>query len=191
MTQAILIPEIGVLSPKQIIFRGSDYSPDPNNVIAKDTPTPFDFTMNGVADGDAWQSAKADIGSLRATLYAVKVCLEFFSAPSANSAVHFFWSPSETVTAAVGNDGGVSGADEAYTGYSTDHEEAVRHLIVLGTMVPVTSIAVQCITVGFFQPSSRYGSLIVFNESGVTLAVDDGIETAVVFNPVTQQGQDT
>lgn len=191
MTSALLNVEIGVLAPKQIIFNGSGYSPATNNVIEKSTPTTSDLTISGVTDTSAQQSVKVDLGSLRASEYALKAVIEFFAAPTAGDLIHFFWSSSESATAAVGNDGGTSGADAAYSGYSSDLEESVRHLVWIGSMAVTPSIAVQGATVGTFRPPSRYGSLVIWNKSGETLAATDGVESAIVLNPILMQGQNT
>ena len=193
MTQALLIPEIegtGVTGIKQILFRGGDYSPSTNNVIEKGTATTSTITISGLVDAAARQSVKVDLGALRATKYAVKVAIEWHAAADADSSVSFFWSPSESATAAVGNDGGASGADAAYTGHG-DLGDSLRNLVFLGTLTPTTALAVHKATIGEFQPTSRYGSLVILNESGETLAGTDGIETAVAFNPVILQGQAT
>ena len=190
MTQAILIPEIGVVGPKQILFKGSDYAPGTNNVIAFDTPTSVDLTLSGLTNTSARQSVKFDLSALRAETYVVKVMIEWFAAPNGDP-VHFFWSSSEVVTAGVGNDGNTNGTDSAYTGYNTDILESVTHLFHIGSWAPTANVAVQGAEVGRFQPGSRFGSLVVWNESGATIAATDGIETGIVFNPIVRQGQDT
>jgi len=72
----------------------TDYS-DTNSGISRTDQ----IDLTSLADGDARQGAKKDLGATRATSYAVMVCLEFDVAPTAGEPVQILWSSSTSGTA--------------------------------------------------------------------------------------------
>lgn len=189
MTSALL--HAALSAPAQILFSGSGYSPATNNVIERGSATAVTLTISGVADAAARQSAKADLGATWATRYAVKAAIEFHTAPTAGEVVQFFWSNSDSATAAVGNEGNATGSDAAYAGYDANLADSIRNLVYIGALPVVNDIVVHIMTVGYLDATNRHGSLIIVNESGQTLAGTDGIESAVALTPIIMQGQDT
>lgn len=170
---------------QSFLFRDStDYSPSANSVITEGTPTAVQIDCTSLADGSARQSAKCDLGANRAPGYFVRAAIEFAATPSAGEYVEFWWSPSSSATAAVGNSGGASGSDAAYTGYNSDGGVAKEQLVFVGRMIVTAedTATVQIAEVGYLRPPARYGSLVLFNESGAALH-SDMAEFAVVFQP--------
>lgn len=161
--------------------------------------TDFSPTLNGftrtvqldltsIANGAARESTKADLGALRARLYAVRVGIEYDVAPVAGTTSEFYWSSSFSVTAAVGNDGDVSGADSAFNAGSED--EFKKQLIFLGSLINTNDLAtvVQYQTVGYFTPPHRFGQIIVVNESGQAYE-GDAVEMFVALVPILDEVQ--
>lgn len=170
------------------IWANSDYSPDTNDSLGTYSAT-YDIDLDGdnVTAGTARQSIKADLGNPRAALYAVTAAIELASDPAANGSIDFYWSYSESATAAVGNAGHATGADGAYAataGYTL--AELLRHLQFIGSMpaaVQEDGDGVQLAHVGIFMPLARYGSLIVYNNTSVAFH-SDAAEMAVRFMPL-------
>lgn len=155
-----------------------------NNSLIIGTPTDVQIDLTGVAaSGGARQSAKSgDLGdTTRGTYFRVDACLEFETAPSDGDLVDFYWAGSPSSTAAVGNGGGVSGADAAYT----DTDGTLAQLTKIGSLVCRNNVI--CIGfVGIFVPEHRYGSLVIVNNADQALrssatAMD---ETHITLTPI-------
>jgi hypothetical protein len=110
----------------------------------------------------------------------VRATFEFDVAPTAGRKIMLYMSYSESATAGTGNDAGASGADAAYTGYSSNAAEAIRQAHHIGTFICTPQIATtpQRQAVGAFVPRARYGSLIVHNDTDQALE-GDAVEMAV------------
>lgn len=143
--------------------------------------------LGALANGDLRQSAKFDLGANRAPYYAVFAAIEWHSAPSADQLVNFAIGFSNSGTAANGNPAGLSGSDAAYVGYgaaAADGREAFKQLDTVGSVVTTADAAIQVAQVGGFVAKDRYGMMVVWNASGVTIANTDAIETAVIIVPL-------
>jgi len=152
--------------------------------------------LASLADGAARQGAKADLTAARAAAYAVKVCIEFDVAPTAGYKVEFRWSSSYSGTAATGNDGGasVTGADAAWVpgaGAEADIDEFKRQLTFIGVL-PATADAATTYQVATinpcFCPPTRYGQIVVKNDSGQALEGDD-VEMFIALIPIIDEVQ--
>ena len=141
--------------------------------------------LTSLADSAYRQSAKADLGAVRAPAYKVRAAFEFDAAPTDGDVVSLYWAPSHQSAVASGNPGNVSGVDSAYTGYSSNADSAVKQLDFIGNFICTVQIAttVQVAEVGILVPSERYGCLVVRNESGQAFE-GDAVESHVVFDPV-------
>src|SRR3972149_4681794 len=116
-------------TPKQICFRDvTDFGPAAANDLRVGTPTLVQLDMTSVADAAYRQSTKVDLGAVRAPAYAVRAALEFAAGVVAGEIMDFWWAPSGSATAGTANAGGGSGADGAYTGYSSNPAAAAREL---------------------------------------------------------------
>lgn len=180
-------------TPKQISFadHAGDFSPA--NSLEFGTPTDCQLSMASVATGAARQSAKVDLGAVRALLYAVRASFEFAATPTAGHVVSLYWNNSSNSTAANGNMGNASGSDAAYAGYSSNLAATLPQLQFIGDFVMTAQATgtIQYGSVGTFMPRERYGSLIVVNHlagSGAAFHSDD-VECNVVFDPIVPQGQ--
>lgn len=149
--------------------------------------------LTSLADGAARQGVKADFGEKRSAAYAVRVCFEPTSAPTAGNKMEVYLSTSYSGTAGTGNDGdGVTGADAAWApqgGAEADIDEVKRHLLFVGVF-PLSADAdpqAGIINPAFAMPT-RYGSLIVKNDSGVAM-INDAVEMFVAFIPITDEVQ--
>lgn len=168
--------------------------------IADGTPVVFadttdfdntDFTrthqidLSSLATTKARQSAKADLGATRANRYAVKVSVAMAVAAANGTTIEYYWSASPSGTAATANDGGASGADEAY--HDGKETEYAGQLLLLG-MLPLSNDAgtgVQKMTIGIFTPPQRYGSVVVVNKTAQAL-VADVADVYVALIPITE-----
>ena len=179
-------------TPKQICFRDvTDFGPAAANDLRVGTPTLVQLDMTSVADAAYRQSTKVDLGAVRAPAYAVRAALEFAAGVVAGEIMDFWWAPSGSATAGTANAGGVSGADGAYTGYSSNAAASVRQLehIGVGVVTAQATTTVQIIEViGRLYPSERYGSLVILNDSGAAMH-SAMAETHIVFDPIFEQVQ--
>lgn len=193
MVAKILITEMDD-APPQICFANfaGDFNPTAANDLRKGTDTPAELVLLNLADAAAAQSAKVDLGANRAEEYAVRACIEMqVAAATAGEIVEFYWSPSSSATAGIGNAGGCSGAAAAYSGYSADLADSVKQLQFIGAMT-MTDDAVDSIQigeVGILRSRERYGSLVVKNECGQTICDTDDIEAHVVLDPIVPESQ--
>lgn len=172
-----------------IVFADSVYSPGANTSLGTRTD---DIEAAALAAAAACQSVKKDLGATRAMLYDVRTTFEIASDPAAGGSVDFYWSPSHSATAAVGNPGLCSGAAAAYAatgGYTL--AELLTHLHFIGSApVAVQNDAdgVQIAHVGAFSPTARYGCLVVVNSCSVAFH-SDSVEFAVLFEPIIAEVQ--
>jgi len=126
------------------------------------------ITMTSVANGAARQSAKIDFGASRAREYLLIAEIEMAATPTAGNAIEFYMGWSNDSDAGDDNPAGLSGADAAYTGQSSNLDASVKQLSYLGDAV-VSALAtstVQRITVAKVEAPMRYGSLVVYNKAG-------------------------
>lgn len=179
-------------TPAQICFRDStDFTaPAAASDLRIGSPTLVQFDMTSVANNGYRQSDKADLGSKYAVAYKVRAALEFAATPTAGNVCEFYWAPSGTITASNDNAGGVSGADSAYTGYSSNGDASVKQLDFIGNFVCTAQATgtVQIAEVGILCPSHRYGTLVVKNASGASMH-SDMAEMNVVFDPIVDEAQ--
>lgn len=176
----------------QILFanHGGDYvGGTGNNTLQIAGATEVQINVTSLAVGAARQAVKIDLGEFRADFYSVMMSLEMAEDPAANKLVELHWSPSPVAESspAVGNAGGCSGADDAYSGYAASTlAEALFDLDFIGSLnlaVMNDSDGVpQLGKVGAFSPTERYGSLVVFNGADVAFH-NDTVEFAVSFIP--------
>lgn len=167
-----------------------DFGPAAGTSLEVGTPTDVELALSGVANGAARASAKFDFGATRAARFKCTAALEFFSAPTVGKTVDFYLSESPQSTAANANTGKTSGSDAAYTGDGGGTvAESVPQMLFIGSFVCTDLIGVQVAEVGVFEPGHRYGVLVVVNNSGVTLAATDDVETHVVIEPVKDEIQ--
>ena len=185
-TNQILVKDAASATPKQISFAThATYSPGTNNVIEVGTPTEIEMSLLNLADTAAVQSTKADLGVVRAARYEVTACIEFqVAAPTTGTLIEFYWAASGQSGAAVGNPGYATGADGAYTGTPGTLAEGIAQLAFIGALVVSADLEFQIADIGVFSPTHRYGSLIVKNETGQTIADTDIVESAVVLTPI-------
>lgn len=175
------------------IVQGIDCMALPDSILVKNGTTKTfkssggdsAITLASVANNAARQSVKLDLGANRAEWYAVKANFEIAATPTAGNTIDLYWAPSSSDTAGTDNPGNVSGADAAYTGYSSNLDASVKQLQYIGSFVCTAqaTATVQKGHVGTFSPANRYGSLVVYNKSGAALhSADTNIE--VVFTPL-------
>lgn len=154
-----------------------------NNIILG-TPTPTEVQMNFsvIADAAAWQSAKTgslvDTGSAWPEEWVLGACMEGTATPTAGKTYDFYWNPSANATAGNGNSGGCSGTDAAYTA------AAQSQLIYIGSMICRANVINIDANIGTLRLSELYGSLVMFNNSGVAMVADaDADQCYAVLTP--------
>lgn len=152
------------------------------------TPTDVVLTLSGVADGAGRQSTQVDLGATRSSVYEVLGCVDFTGeTPTANKTVDYYWLPSTSGTTANGNVAGNSGADADAPGGAVPGALTVEEFAAMGqyigSLILSNDASVQNGHVGAFMPSSRYGQLLVVNNSGDAFEADD-VEMHQVFNPI-------
>ena len=152
-----------------------------NNSKILGSPTDVQMDMTGVAAAAGRQSAKtADLGAAWSKEWYVEACIEFETAPAAGGTVDFYWSSSPSGTAAVGNDGGATGLDAAYTEGSGEEDQ----LLLIGVL-PLINNVINIGRIGMFIPPHRFGQMIIINNGSTALrstatAMD---ETHIVMTP--------
>lgn len=173
----------------QIVF--ADHADDfgPANDPQRGTPTEVQLSLASVANGAARQSAKVDLaidedGNFPPA-FRVWAGFELAATPSAGNQITLHWAESPSATAGTANPGGISGADAAYAGYSSNLASSLTQLNLIGPFnctVQATG-TVQMALVGTLVPKMRYGSLVVYNQSGAAFHSDD-VECWVLFEPI-------
>lgn len=192
MASEILIQDVAGSSLNPIVF-GANASLDPaddgtnlTDDIGTDT-VDVECGLSAVADGAAVQSAKADLGATRALYYNVMASIDWTGeTPTDGDVVEFYWAPSTSGTAGNGNVAGNSGADAACPDGALNNitlAEFVKLCVFIGVLPAHADGGVQTGFVGTFSPPTRYGQLIVKNESGAAFEADE-VESHVVFMPV-------
>lgn len=143
------------------------------------------LSLASVANGSARQSAKLDLGATYASQWRVSAAFELGATPTAGATIDLYWAPSESATAGTDNPGNVSGTDAAYTGYSSNLTAAIRQLVFLGSFICTAQATstVQYGEVAVFTPTSRYGSLVVVNNSGAAFH-STNTNQCVTFTPI-------
>ena len=195
MANKILLTEMDG-TPTQIVFadHATDFNPTAANDLRKTTDASqeldvqLDLTSLGAAA--ARQSAKFDFGEPRAERYHIRAVLEYAAGIDAGETVRLFLAPSHHATAANANPGNVSGADAAYTGYSSNLADALQHLMPIGTirLTAQATATVQVVDVDDFTPPERYGSLVVVNDADDAMH-NDAVEMHIVFDPIVAELQ--
>jgi len=181
-------------TPAQICFAdfAGDFGPTAANDLrhATATDTQVQMAMTGLANGSYYQSAKVDLGEVRAPAYKARAAFEIAATPTAGNVIQAWWAPSASATAGTGNAGGVSGSAGAYTGYSSNAAASIVQLDFIGNFrcTAQATGTVQVGELGILVPSERYGSLVILNSSGAAFHSDD-VEINIVFDPVYQEGQ--
>ena len=171
-----------------LIFASTAYAGGTNTVlIAGADPETDIITVVSLAIDGARQSAKADLGASHAALYSVDMTVEMALDVTAGGSIDLYWSQSHDATIAIGNMGGTSGADAAYTGYSTmTMDEGLRQMDFIGSLqlgVNNDLDGVQIGHVGIFSPVQRWGCLVVHNNSDQATH-SDSVEFAVRLTPI-------
>ena len=188
----ILVQDVAGSSLNPIVF-GANASLDPaddatnlTDDIGTDT-VDVECGLSGVADTAGVQSAKADLGATRARYYNVMASIDWTGeTPTDGDVVEFYWAPSTDSTAANGNVAGNSGGDAACPDGALNSitlAEFVKLCVFIGTLPAHADGGVQTGYVGRFSPPTRYGQLIVKNESGDAFEADE-VESHIVFMPL-------
>ncbi len=176
--------EVLIKTGTQIVVANSTYSPTAARSLGTITD---DIDCAGLTTGQAREGVKIDLGATRAPSYSVMVATELETDPAAGGSIDLYWSKSHSATANVGNAGGATGADADFSGYDTlTLAEALVQMDVIGSLlcgVNNDADGVQIGSAGVWTPSSRYGVLIVHNNTSITLFADS-VEMAVAFNPI-------
>lgn len=178
-------------TPEQICFadHAGDFSPTAANDLRSNTPTTCQMALASLTDGSYYQSAEFDLGVNFAPAYAVRCAVEIGATPTAGNLITL-WGASWPETGA-GEPGGLSGTAGAYTGYSSNAADSVRHLQLIGPVIctaqATTTVQVAEVA-GMFWPRARYGALVLLNGSGATLHTDD-VETHIVLDPIVAEVQ--
>jgi hypothetical protein len=151
------------------------------------TPTDVALTLASLATNTGRQSAKVDLGASRAASYEVLGCVDFTDeTPTQGYRVDYYWMPSTSGTAGtgnvVGNSGGDAAAPDGAVGSAT-LTDMIAMSTRIGSLIIHDGAAVQNGVVGVFSPSSRYGQLLLVNNSGDIFEADD-VEMHQVFNPI-------
>lgn len=194
MANKVLIQEMDG-TPRQICFAdfAGDFNPDIANDLRHPSAVDTECQLNlaTLADAAAMQSSKVDLGVNRAEAYKCRAAIEWAATPTSGEQLELHWAPSQSPTAANANAGGVSGVAGVYAGTGADTmAAAVKQLDFIGVSTCTDDItgAVQITEVGVFSPSSRYGSLVVRNESGAAIHADD-VQCHCVMDPVVVEVQ--
>lgn len=170
---------------------GGDFAPASGTSLEVGTPTDVQLALSGVTAGAARNSTKFDFGATMARQYSVIAAIEFFSAPTVGGTVDIYLSPSPQSTAANGNAGLADGSDGAYTGDGGGTvSETVPQLQHIASLVVTDLVGVQIMAAPrMFTPTQRYGQLVVVNNTSVTLAATDDVETHIVITPIKDEVQ--
>ena len=172
-----------------LLFVTGSFSPvDPATDWTIGTPIDVVLTLSALADGGGRQSDKVDLGESRASSYELLGCVDFTgeAAHVSGEVIQYYWLPSTSDTQANGNVAGNSGADAAAPGGalgSITLAEFIQQAQFIGNFIIHDGGVVQNGFVGTLVPTSRFGQLLVVNESGDAFEADD-VEMHQVLNPI-------
>tara|TARA_R100000808_G_scaffold19404_1_gene42112 strand:+ start:11 stop:571 length:561 start_codon:yes stop_codon:yes gene_type:complete len=165
-----------------VLSDATDYNPAAANSLGTRTDQ---IDLTSLAAGTARQSDKFDFGTEWDIQYSLSAAIEWASSPVDGESVDFYIAFSPDATAANANPGNVSGADSAYTGYSSDLDDSLAQLKYLGAMSAVANTSVQIQTqIVTFVPTARYATLVVVNSSDADNFASDAIEMSVSLTPI-------
>jgi len=186
--------ELRIKEGTQIRFfvTGSFSPADDGTNWTEGTPTDVALTLSGLADAAGRQSLKVDLGATRPPTLALLGCVDFTGeTPTANTTVDYYWAPSTSSTQANGNVAGNSGADAACPDGALGTitlAEFLELCIPIGSLAVHDGASVQNGFVGWLSSPTRYGQLIVVNNSGDAFEADD-VEMHQVLTPNIPEGQ--
>ncbi len=189
-TNQVLIKEASASAVAQISFAThGNYAPAAANTIELGSPTTtlveLEMALLNLGDNAARQSAKADLGVVRAARYLVTVCIEYqLASPTTGTPVRLYWGASGQSTPLNGNPGYLTGSDAVYDGGPATLEEGLFQLQPIGVLIVSADQEFQIADVGIFSPTHRYGSLVVVNRTGVVICDTDSNDSAVVLTPI-------
>ncbi len=181
------MPNVTVEDGTQIQFNitGSFSPADAGTNWTIGSRTNVAITQAALADTAARQSAKFGFPANRAKEYTCFAAADFTGeAPTTNEHIDYYFAPSSSVTTGTGNVAGNSGADAACPDGALGTitlAEFLDQCQFIGSLIIHDGAVVQNGYVGRFSPVSRYGQVIVVNESGDVLEADD-VENHVVFS---------
>lgn len=168
-----------------IVIADSTYSPGTNTTLGTRTD---DIDCAGLTTGQARMSVKINLGDPHAKEYSVDMTTETEDDGVAGDRVDLYWAESHSATAAVGNMGGVSGADADYTGYAgLTLAESLRHLKKIGSFPLGIQNDIDGVLIGFvgvLRPVQRYGVLVYHWNTASVAAHVNSIEMAVRLTPI-------
>lgn len=186
--------EILIKDGTQIRFANGSYSAaDPATDHTIGTPTDVTLTLAGLASAAGRQSNKVDLGATRAARFAVYAAFDFTGeTPSATGRMSLYWMPSTHATAANGNVAGNSGLDAAAPNGALGSITLAEIQLMsqyIGELLTHDGAAVQNGLVNpFFMPTSRYGQMLVVNNSNDALETPTN-ECAVWMTPIIDEVQ--
>ncbi len=180
-----------VKAGSSIIVGDSDCNPTAGLGLAGTETINCDFLNFLTA---TWLStAKMSFATPWGRLWRVVAGFEFDAAPTAGKTVNFFIGYSNSATAANNNPANLSGASlNPYVGYgaaAADALEASKQLIPIGSLVCTADADVQIGEVGLIAPTAERAMIVMFNDSGQTIADTDGVETSIHIIEVINEGQ--
>jgi hypothetical protein len=156
------------------------------------SPTVNALTQNALANAAGRQSIKIDLGAVRAAAYEVLAAVDFTGeTPTQGGRIDYYWAPSTHATQANGNVAGNSGADAAAPDGalgSLTLADFVALCQPIGSLAIHDGASVQNGFVGVFCPTTRYGQLVVVNNSGDAFEADD-VENHCVLTPIVDEVQ--
>ena len=183
-----------VIGTAIILADATDHAPAAANNLGTRTDQ---IDCTDLAAGAARQSDKFDFGANMDLEYVLAACVEWETTPeiAAGETLEFYVGFSHSATAAVGNPGGLSGSDAAYTGYAAGSLAAsLKQLMLIGVMnqdnVINTDQAQIATAIGTFSPRDRYGVLVVYNKAAAAALHSDMVETSFRLTPLTIQLQE-
>lgn len=150
------------------------------------------ITAGGLVNNGLRGGAKGDFGDPRGSQWAV-----WLQIPSGSSAptstppvVELYMSWSASATAGTGNDGGHTGTDAAYAGYSSNGEASLKHLDYIGAIeLTALTSTVQRDRIATISIPKRYGSPVLANRCGQTLG-STSTDFRIEFEEIIDEAQD-
>ncbi len=167
-------------------FQSGVYVPTGNNDLSDGSPTVVDLSLDeggtGLADIAAVNSDQLDLTAVWPETFTMIACLEWFAAVTAGGTVDFYWSYSANSGVGVGNPGSPDGIDGLYAPSGFTDDEGVRQMFYIGSHINNGNIAPQISVISTtLSLPTRFGQLVVFNDSGTLLCGTDDIESSVLM----------
>ena len=169
------------MSNEVLVKQGTD-------IVWKPAGGDYALTLYTVANNDARQGQKGDLGATFAARYLVTAEISLGAAPTAGNLIELFWAASYDDSTFPG---GAIGVDTGYKSNPVNEvDEWKKQLLLIGALaVTADADPVAQIQSFVFSPPTRYGAPVVVNKSGQAFAAFPAVPHQITLTPLIDEVQ--